>query len=807
MSNFNVVNNNFSGDYIFSSNEAQKVALSNLSLSGNKQLENILNQQNFLTMDKGISLNCSNVTLENSDCSLFSIDSVPSITITDIMGYSLQNKNQALFFVSNNTNCSIANINLNNLSQSSSQITSSSLNLTNITIANISSLSNLLTISPNAVHSTVDISSIKISNSNQGLSFQSPYITISSLIFTNLTNFSPLKTPILSFTFPAQLSLSNTMISNAPTQALSIQAPSTPKSSLILSNLSVISCGDPSLISTIQITGSMDLNLTNPNFIKLSSQNGLRIESQDPQTTFELTNPTFQSNSNATNPDLSIIIPNNTFYTNFIASHSALLSSHQINMTSYVNTIRIYQQGSQQEIVNNSKIQIYSGDKLNFIFQAFDHLNQSSQSSDRWNASLSQQITSYPLRNYQAIFIGSSAFISDLQILIPFGLQSSNLSIPILASVYDSQGSLISTISFNFSVRPCNMGRVIKADQCLLCGTDFFSLDPTPSNETQCQSCPSNAACRNGVEIIPNQGFWNLDPLTPTIVKCEASEACNLQKLSDCEEGYQGLVCSDCTENYGKALNRICRTCDGSKDSYIASHAIRSIIKWFVLAWFSVYQYSLLRGIKEGGEKQDALQLNYDIFGIFGFHMTVFACIVIFQEDGDQDVVGFGEFQSVFAFLENNLYLIYCVFPNTREFKLPPVIFCYLLFICLVEICLAMFFVLIEKCLLKRTQKIDILGLASLVFFNNFVNFCYYIVGLVFYLPISNEQSISVFFKELEYPSSTFYIMVFVEAFIIIFLMILCIYFLNKIYRKLSLLQFMGCDYDIIRRDFMFIDY
>ena len=49
--------------------------------------------------------------------------------------------------------------------------------------------------------------------------------------------------------------------------------------------------------------------------------------------------------------------------------------------------------------------------------------------------------------------------------------------------------------------------------------------------------------------------------------------------------------------------------------------------------------------------------------------------------------------------------------------------------------------------------------------------------------------------------------MVFVEAFIIIFLMILCIYFLNKIYRKLSLLQFMGCDYDIIRRDFMFIDY
>lgn len=249
-----------------------------------------------------------------------------------------------------------------------------------------------------------------------------------------------------------------------------------------------------------------------------------------------------------------------------------------------------------------------------------------------------------------------------------------------------------------FKIKPCDIGHIIRNDICSKCPTQTYSFEENPTNTTECYSCPIHSTCTDPTIIKADDGYWNINEKSLIIIKCEAEDSCS---NNTCTEGYFGYVCHECSADYGKTITRKCEECD---EIYLNFHILRSIFKWFILAMLSFYQCNLIMQLEQQNKQRKILS----VVNLFIGYSNIIALSSRFQENFTKDYVNFLELQSVFSFLETNLYMIYCIFPNTRDYSFYFIVFIYFLFIVIIEFAFYMITLILGNGIFRFILKRDI---------------------------------------------------------------------------------------------------
>ena len=144
-------------------------------------------------------------------------------------------------------------------------------------------------------------------------------------------------------------------------------------------------------------------------------------------------------------------------------------------------------------------------------------------------------------------------------------------------------------ITFTVTARECVINEYRRDDnkECIECDHRHYNFNPVDGS---CANCPENANC-TGMYVLPDPGKWNSFPCSHEIHRCLYEDAClgmNLETspeedlhvdeekkdtcdFSDeaiekyrkamCDDGYEGVLCGACNENYAKIGLSRCRKC------------------------------------------------------------------------------------------------------------------------------------------------------------------------------------------------------------------------------------------------------
>ncbi|TNV87891.1 hypothetical protein FGO68_gene17182 [Halteria grandinella] len=110
--------------------------------------------------------------------------------------------------------------------------------------------------------------------------------------------------------------------------------------------------------------------------------------------------------------------------------------------------------------------------------------------------------------------------------------------------------SSVTPLEFPVAFRECIPGEVLQNRKCISCLRGSYSFDPS---KIQCESCMAHATCLGGAEISVMRGYWRDTSLgnSNKIYQCMDEEACLGGVKSECEEGYKGIMCSECKGDIG----------------------------------------------------------------------------------------------------------------------------------------------------------------------------------------------------------------------------------------------------------------
>ncbi|TNV87899.1 hypothetical protein FGO68_gene396 [Halteria grandinella] len=111
--------------------------------------------------------------------------------------------------------------------------------------------------------------------------------------------------------------------------------------------------------------------------------------------------------------------------------------------------------------------------------------------------------------------------------------------------------------------RECISGEVAKNNKCSRCIKGTYSYS---SFDSSCHKCFNNAQCEGGNNVLVEKGYWRADDKSTIVFKCPYSQACLGGVESKCAVGYSGLVCNICStdENgdiYGREGQSMCKKC------------------------------------------------------------------------------------------------------------------------------------------------------------------------------------------------------------------------------------------------------
>ncbi|TNV74916.1 hypothetical protein FGO68_gene4333 [Halteria grandinella] len=123
--------------------------------------------------------------------------------------------------------------------------------------------------------------------------------------------------------------------------------------------------------------------------------------------------------------------------------------------------------------------------------------------------------------------------------------------------------NLIALTSNSFSltihVQSCQHGdQLLSNGKCQKCnkGTYLYQIQTQPYSCKDCQSQYSE--CLGGFQVFPLAGYWRSSNISESFYSCLFKEACLGQNnqtdtfMGQCAEGYQGILCADCEQNYSK---------------------------------------------------------------------------------------------------------------------------------------------------------------------------------------------------------------------------------------------------------------
>ena len=144
--------------------------------------------------------------------------------------------------------------------------------------------------------------------------------------------------------------------------------------------------------------------------------------------------------------------------------------------------------------------------------------------------------------------------------------------------------------------RNCHSGESYsEALACVPCVEPFYSYEILNSNNA-CKSCPDEAYCYGKNYTAPRKGYWRSSPRSDMFMKCKNEEACLAgnrdNPLGICQNGYQGILCAECTHGNYKIDEFTCATC-ARKVSTIVFHVLYGIS---LVAIISLLVRSALKG-------------------------------------------------------------------------------------------------------------------------------------------------------------------------------------------------------------------
>ena len=126
------------------------------------------------------------------------------------------------------------------------------------------------------------------------------------------------------------------------------------------------------------------------------------------------------------------------------------------------------------------------------------------------------------------------------------------------------------SIDINISVimRPCLSGEAFSdSGECRLCVAGKEYLVTALTSPSDCLVCPKNCLCLGGDNVGPDSGYWRATKYNFDVLSCYYKDAClgirapDYNHLGDCEDGYQGILCTDCRCNYARAGFYQCSNC------------------------------------------------------------------------------------------------------------------------------------------------------------------------------------------------------------------------------------------------------
>jgi hypothetical protein len=415
------------------------------------------------------------------------------------------------------------------------QMTETNITLNDIDLTNITD--SLLDLSSSSLTS----SSLRISSSKGQLHSAS-----SSLVFNDLLLEDSLSTSIQD----SKITFTESRINNLHSMILS-------NSELVITS-STLTQGKSSLLiekSKTLITSSNFSSFRNSVFQVINS-------------TFQCTDCRFQNNSGNQggcifSSNSEVFLDSSTFENNKALQGGVIFHSDckiSISNCSYENNYAVHgpiQATPLLEIIpsNSNNYSQTSGEGLkSLLFLLQDSLNQTISSDN---------FTSFEIQalNSSAVLKGPKNLLSNQGVLSTEGLTiltepGKSIEFQIISA--DS----LKLHSFELSFRECVVGEVLsRENSCKVCENNTYSLNV---NDRFCKACPGSAVCKGKNLIFPAAGYWAHPSFPENFYPCSNRKAC-LEGAegveSNCAYSYTGTLCGSCLPGFKLKGSYNCTKC------------------------------------------------------------------------------------------------------------------------------------------------------------------------------------------------------------------------------------------------------
>eukprot|EP00347_Sterkiella_histriomuscorum_P002765 403366887 len=217
-----------------------------------------------------------------------------------------------------------------------------------------------------------------------------------------------------------------------------------------------------------------------------------------------------------------------------------------------------------------------------------------------------EQISSKVTGKYFPIFEGTSMFFAQNGIFTIQGLQFTAspgfkyrvaFSTEAIDKTKESNQEYLEQVGMSqpefhldLQLRECIIGeRFSDKGSCDVCANGTYYSLTKMTEPGKCTECPTSVAiCYGGSFIGPNPGYWRKNNYTQNFISCLNSDAClgmvppENNMMGSCAEGYQGILCADCKNQYTRDSSYVCTKCQN-----LTSNIIK-IIGIFILVCFLI---------------------------------------------------------------------------------------------------------------------------------------------------------------------------------------------------------------------------
>ena len=187
------------------------------------------------------------------------------------------------------------------------------------------------------------------------------------------------------------------------------------------------------------------------------------------------------------------------------------------------------------------------------------------------------------------------------------------------------------------------------------------------AGEKKCRTCPPDQGICDGTPVIRNQpGYWRISNKTTDFIKCRIPSACPEGRAAafgaaECSFGYQGAMCDDCIDGYGKDQAGLCAKCP----SMGTSAGILAII---VLFTFVFLFFMIILAIQNNPIPTSSLGRATVLIALFATTqqtMSLLSFLGVDWPSGMRVVLNIAAF--LFEFRFYSLHAVNCLF---REFNM-----------------------------------------------------------------------------------------------------------------------------------------